>query len=336
MRNRQEGSVVSFDGTRLYYCSEGTGVPLVACNGILCSVGYWVYFRPHFRRWCQVVCWDYRGHGKSALPADPSNVTVPCYAEDLKAVIDGLDIPKAVLLGHSMGVQVILEFYKKYPERVAALVPICGTYGHPFKTFYGRAWLEKVYPSLLGFGQRHARGLEKAVKPLLPTRLPFAIAKLIGAIHWYLCPKEIMDDYFRHIAQMDFDFGIRALKAMGSHTAEDVVPSIRVPTLVIAGDRDRFTPVGIAEKMWRTIPGAELLIIPRGTHTALVEQPSLMNLRIEIFLRDHLNLRKPEKGTGRTTGGKAKAAIGTLREGSSAAASLSRRPSRKKSLPDAS
>ncbi len=292
MRQRKEGTITSFDGTQLYYCSEGQGLPLVLCNGILCSIGYWVYARPYFRKFCQVVCWDYPGHGRSALPVDPSHVTVPSYAKDLHALMDSLALQKAVLVGHSMGVQVILEFYRSYPDRVAGLIPICGTYGYPFKTFYGKTWVETIYPAILGFGQRHSRGLETIVKPLLPTSLSFTIARLIGAIHWSLCPKEIMDDYFRHIARMDFEFGIRSLLAMGEHTAEDVLATIKVPTLIIAGDKDRFTPVGIAEKMWRAIPGAELFVIPRGTHTALVEQPSLMNLRVEIFLRDHFQVKK--------------------------------------------
>jgi hypothetical protein len=43
------------------------------------------------------------------------------------------------------------------------------------------------------------------------------------------------------------------------------------------------------EKIWKSIPGAEHLVIPKGTHTALVENPLLMNLRIELFLRDHFH-----------------------------------------------
>jgi len=302
MSARKEGVLSSYDGTSLQYCSEGEGLPLITCNGILCSLGYWVYFRPYFRRTCRVICWDYRGHGKSGLPADPSHVGIDSHCQDLKTIMDGLDIPKAVLVGHSMGVQVILEFYKNHPERVSGLLPICGTYGYPFRTFYGRPWMENIYPPIFTLGERHARDIERIFKPLLRTRLPVPIARLTRAIHWYLCPTEIMKDYFLQISRMDFECGFRSMMAMATHSAEEVLGGIKVPTLIIAGEKDLFTPVWVAEKMWRDIPGAELLVIPRGSHTALVENPSLMNLRVEVFLRDHFQQEGfvSKKGRSRT------------------------------------
>jgi pimeloyl-ACP methyl ester carboxylesterase len=287
MRPSEEGYVSSYDGTRIHYRSEGDGIPLIACNGVLCSYGYWVYFRRFFRSRCRTVVWDYRGHGRSELPTHGSRIGIPSYCDDLKSVLDGLEIPKAVLVGHSMGVQVILEFYRRHPERVAALVPVSGTYAHASRTFFGIEWLEKVLPPLLQAGERHAGAVARVLKPLLRTPLPDPLARLSGSVNWYLCPREIMEDYFRHIESLDFRFAARALLAMEGHSAEDVLGTIDVPTLVIAGEKDRMTPLWVMEKMWRSIPGADLLVIPKGTHTALVENPLLMNLRIELFLRDH-------------------------------------------------
>ncbi len=279
----------SFDGTQIYFRSEGEGLPLVVCNGVLCSSGYWVYFRRFFRNRCKVVTWDYRGHGDSEVPAHLSRISINDFCRDLKAVLDRLGIEKAVLLGHSMGVQVILEFYRMHPERVAALVPVCGTSANAFRTFYGISWIEKVVPPVLRMGERHADAVARVMKPLLRTWLPDPLARLSGSVHWYLCPREIMEDYFRHMASLDFRVAARAMLSMEGHGAEDVLETIRVPTLLIAGEDDRFTPLSVMEKMWRSIPGAEFLVIPRGTHTALAENPLLMNLRLEVFLRDHLH-----------------------------------------------
>lgn len=292
MRASEEGYVSSYDGTRIHYLAEGDGTPLVACNGVLCSHGYWVYFRRFFRDRCRTVVWDYRGHGRSELPTHGSRVGIPSYCRDLKSVLDVLAIRKAVLVGHSMGVQVILEFYRRHPERVAALVPVSGTYGHASRTFFGIEWLEKVLPPVLKAGERNAGAVARVLKPLLRSPLADPIARLSGSVNWYLCPREIMEDYFHHIASLDFRFAARALLAMEDHSAEDVLGTIDVPTLVIAGDKDRMTPLWVMEKIWQSIPGADLLVIPRGTHTALVENPLLMNLRIELFLRDHF----PERG----------------------------------------
>lgn len=287
MKEAEEGHVPSFDGTRIYYRAEGKGFPLVACNGVLCSGGYWVYFRRFFRNRCRVVVWDYRGHGSSELPTHLSRVNIVSFCYDLESVLDKLEIDKAVLLGHSMGVQVILEFYRRHPERVAALIPVCGTSAHAFRTFYGMRWPEKILPSVLRAGEKHASAIARVLKPMLRSRISDPIARLSGAVNWYLCPREIMEDYFRHMAGLDFRIAARALLAMEEHDADDVLGTIHVPTLAIAGEDDRFTPLSVMENMWRSIPGAEFLVIPKGTHTALVENPLLMNLRIELFLRDH-------------------------------------------------
>jgi len=77
------------------------------------------------------------------------------------------------------------------------------------------------------------------------------------------------------------------LRAAQAHDASDMLPTIRVPTLVIAGERDVFTPRHLSVQMAGRIPNAEMLEIPRGSHAALVEQPELINLRIEKFIRAH-------------------------------------------------
>lgn len=287
MRGTREGFVPACDGTKIFFRTEGDGFPLVVCNGILCSTGYWTYLRPFFRNRCRVVTWDYRGHGRSDPPRDPDKVTVECHARDLKSVLDVLEIPRAVLLGHSMGVQVILEFYRNHADRVLGLIPVLGTYGNPFRTFYGMQWPDKVVPALLRAGSRHATAVARFMKPLLRTELPIPLARMSGAIHWRDCPSEIMKDYFQHISNIDFEMGFRAVLAMARHTAEDVLETIRVPTLIVAGEKDPFTPPGVSLEMQRRIPGAEIVTIPGGTHTALVEYPLLLQRRMDAFMRHH-------------------------------------------------
>ena len=61
------------------------------------------------------------------------------------------------------------------------------------------------------------------------------------------------------------------------------LPEVDVPTLVVVGDRDLFTPRKAAEKIVRKVPGAELMVVPGGTHYVAVEYPELINLRLEKF-----------------------------------------------------
>ena len=72
-----------------------------------------------------------------------------------------------------------------------------------------------------------------------------------------------------------------------THDATDLLPSVRVPTLVVAGERDLFTPLARSEEMAKAIPGAELLVLQGGSHAALVEQPETIGAAVEKFLRAH-------------------------------------------------
>jgi len=66
-----------------------------------------------------------------------------------------------------------------------------------------------------------------------------------------------------------------------------VLPSVAVPTLVIAGEKDGMCPARIVKRIYRGVHGAELFVVEHGTHATLIEQPSLVNFRIETFLRKH-------------------------------------------------
>ena len=88
------------------------------------------------------------------------------------------------------------------------------------------------------------------------------------------------------VACLAQDISGSPLEKLGEHDASDVLAQIDVATLVIAGDRDLFTPRSQAERMARRIPGAEIMVVPGGTHYVAVEYPELVNLRIEKFFRE--------------------------------------------------
>jgi pimeloyl-ACP methyl ester carboxylesterase len=71
------------------------------------------------------------------------------------------------------------------------------------------------------------------------------------------------------------------------------LPNIKVPVLVVAGERDTFTPGYLAADMAEKIPGAELLMIERGSHVAPLEQPKLVDERIIRFFRERVLTTEP-------------------------------------------
>src|SRR5438270_8657650 len=146
----EEGFTEGADGTRIHYSITGSGPrTLVCCDGIGCDGFAWKYLVRDFAARHRIVRWHYRGHGRSAVPRDLARVSFDDVCGDLDAVIAATGIKKAVVLGHSMGVQVALEYHRRHPERVLGLALICGSYGLPLDTFHDSNMLKTVFPALL-------------------------------------------------------------------------------------------------------------------------------------------------------------------------------------------
>ena len=274
----------SFDGTVIRYSTKGQGLPIVTCNGVANTSTFWHYFEDHFSKLAQVICWDYRGHGRSDVPDDPDTFNIACYAKDMRAVMDHAGVEGAVLVGFSMGAQVILEFWRDNSDRVLALVPLNGPCSNPFDAFGTAPWFEKAYTGIFNYFIEHPTALEAVGVPLLKSPITWPVAKAVE-IDRHRCSREEMDLYFEHIAKMGFANELRALLGMANHSAEDLLPSINVPMLVIAGEKDGMCPMRLVKKSYRQVKGAELFVVPHGTHATLIEQPDAVNFRIETFLR---------------------------------------------------
>jgi pimeloyl-ACP methyl ester carboxylesterase len=273
------------DGSPLFYESWGTRghtTPVLLCDGIGCDGYVWRYLRgdlgsrfglhPH-----------YRGHGRTAAPRDPARVTVEDLADDIACVLDDALVDKAVLVGHSMGVQVALETYRRHPDRVSGLVLVCGASSHPLRTFKGSATLEELLPTIQKWIQRVPRLLNRLTRTLMPTRLAYEVASRLEIRRELVEPQDFMP-YLEGMARIDVRLFVAMLASAGSHSADELLPAITVPTLVVAGGRDGFTPPERSRAMAEAIPGAELLEIPNASHTAPIERPHLVDWTIRDFI----------------------------------------------------
>lgn len=276
--------------TRRIAPAEGGQTPaIICCNGLGVGTFFWRFIERDFRHQRPVITWDYRGHGRSPAPRSLTEMSIVGAAEDLRAVLDALGVERALCLGHSLGVQVILELERRYPERVAGLVPVLGTYGKPFHTFFN-----SPIASLIGFGltyravMRHSAVLEPLLRQVAGRRparkLSAWLARRAGMVDPRLMPAECLDEYLHHASSLDLRTLASFAMSMAQHSAEDHLPHIKAPTLVVAATRDAFTPFWLSEEMVDRIPEAELLVIPEGTHAALVEQPKLLSLGLKDFI----------------------------------------------------
>jgi len=279
------GTAEAPDGAVLFWRAEGRGPALLCSNGIGISTFFWRRLVEHFRPTHTVLTWDYRGHGHTPVPEHPEGVTVAQCARDLWTVAERAGIGEAVLLGHSMGVQVSLEAYRMRPDKVRALVPVLGAAGGVFSSFLGGAALTPLLTILMEVAARNAKLAEQGLRTLLRIPGLWRAIRTLGVVHPDLCPREEFEPYFQHLLQLDLRAYFALARDLLSHDATALLPTVRVPTLVIAGERDLFTPAARSKELAAQIPGAELLVVRGGSHAALVEQPELINLALEKFLR---------------------------------------------------
>jgi pimeloyl-ACP methyl ester carboxylesterase len=288
----ETSSVGGPDGTRLFVRRSairlgGERTHAIFNDGILCDGFIWKYLWTELRRVLPLVHWHYRGHGRSAPPADPTRIDIAAHAEDLGCVRRHVGDPPCVLFGHSMGCQVALEAYRQRPEKVRGLVLLCGSFGNVTATFHGVPVLDLVLPKLLDLALR-APDVVRAVWSRLPPQLALKLALRAGEIDPDRVHAEDMIPYLSHMTHVDFPMFLRMLRAAGEHTAGDLLAHVDVPVLVVAGERDTFTPPFLAQAMAEALPKGELLMVPHGTHVAPIEQPELVDARIETFLRERV------------------------------------------------
>jgi pimeloyl-ACP methyl ester carboxylesterase len=212
---------------------------------------------------------------------------VETLAQDLLRVLDRTEVERGVLVGHSMGTQVALELYRLAPERVAGLVLICGSYGRITHTFHGSDFLSQVLPDLVKLVRGNV-GAARALWGRVPATMAFRVAALAGEIDASTIHFEDFVPYWDHVSAIGPDTFFTMLERAGEHSAEDLLSSIAAPTLVVAAERDTFTPPALAQSMAEAIPGAELFVLRGGSHAAVIEQPEAIVLRMEKFLRERV------------------------------------------------
>lgn len=287
----REGRVEAEPGVELWYRVQGEGPAIVCQNGVGVTITFWEALAERFaRRGYTTVIWDYRGHGRSDEPNRPQDLSLDSCVVDLATILDQLQIDRACLLGHSMGAQLGWEFYRTYPERVSGLVPTLGTYRNAVSSFYD---MPKLAPHVFGAASFVANTFPRLVKLFTASAasmpaLSDQLVRKLQIVHPTLSPTDWLPPYLEHMKKIDPRVFFALALAIKDHDASDLLPLIKVPVLVMAGDRDFFCPPRVAREMADLIPGAELFVIPGGSHAAIIEQPDLFDLRLERFLEERV------------------------------------------------
>lgn len=280
-----QGYFRSVDGLKLFYSMSGPkDAPiLLFCYGIVCSTLQWKYQMAHFEQHYRVLYMDYRGHNKSETPTDYSLVTLDMLARDLADLLTELKTGPVPVLGHSLGVNVALELYHQYPEKVSALVLASGTPRDPFETMFQHNFLQPGF-ELIRKAYFFAPSLVQKFwkfQAISPFNQEF-IAR--AGFNRKYAKREDINEYLRITGTIDVGVFMQLLHDFTRYNACHWLDTVTIPTLVIGGRKDRITPIQNQRIIANLVPGADLMELPEGSHNAQMEFAEQVNARLDRFL----------------------------------------------------
>ncbi len=283
---KRTGSFKSFDGTKIYYEVRGEGSPLVLNYGIGCLMNHWHHQVRHFSNSHQVITYDYRAHHRSDIPEDRDQLSVDALAQDLRALMDHLELQTASHWGHSFGAQVLVRAYDLYPQSFENLIFINGFTSNPLEGMFGNDMASSFFHLLKSGYRTLPETLSHLWKIGVNNPLAIQASALLGGFNLDLTHLKDIEIYARGVASMDLDAFIKLFESMMKYDGRPVLERIGAPALIIAGSQDSVTPVKHQEALHQKIKNSEYLLVPYGSHCTQLDMPDLVNLRIQKFLLD--------------------------------------------------
>lgn len=244
------------NGVRLRYEVSGDGPTVVWLHGLMGSIDRSRAFGEGMdglaERGFRLIAYEARGHGESEYTESEADYTWSSHAKDMRALLDALDIGRAIIGGGSMGAGISIVFALEHPERVEQLVlvappPLAATIETAQQVFCGLA-------SLID-----AVGREKAAEIVM--QLPQYVEMKESDPKQY----ELMREWLSSVHPQATPFAIRGL-LNGAPLPEERFAEIRVPTLIVAHPDDPIHPTSTAEKLHASTAGSQLVMAPSMNH----------------------------------------------------------------------
>jgi 3-oxoadipate enol-lactonase len=258
------------NGCRLSFASIGaeTAPAVVLSHALAAGAEVWGYQLPLLTRRFRVILYDVRGHGESEASGD--NCSLEELANDVVKLLDHLSIARAALVGLSLGGMIGQVLALTAPERLSALA-LCSTGSEANEAMQANFELRIEAVRLKGMGSQ--------VEPTL--------ARWFSAEFLRLAPQTTawIGDLIRTTSPDGFIGCCRALQKLN---LTERLKQIKVPTLLIPGEKDQGFPPSVAEAMRERIDGSRLEILRGAAHLGIVEEAHGFNEILLPFLAEHL------------------------------------------------
>jgi len=257
---------INIGDIEINYQEQGRGIPLIILHGLNSDISGWVFVMPELAKYYRTIAVDVRGHGESGKPDIPYSIRM--FSDDLYNFCQKLQISEAHILGLSMGGAIAQQFALLYKEMIRSLI-LVSTFSyiddHLKEAFLKlrRSLDTGGYPAFfdevvkLAFTPKYIRENPESIATLKEKRIkinsPVAIA--------------------------------RATEACLNFNLKDEISRINLPTLILSGREDVFTPLHLAEQIHQSIKGSEWKIIDNVGHNLHIEKPEEMVEAVLEFLK---------------------------------------------------
>lgn len=267
----EHGTARTPDGVNIAYQTSGHGPALVCCHPMGWDHTLWDQHRPAFTRDHQLITFDQRGSGASDHPSftegPGSAYTTTAFGDDLRAVLDALNIERGALVGFSMGAVAALSFATRWPGRVERLVLASAMASRLPQAIIDRARLvEKVLAE---------DGIEAA--------FDFYFS---GKLFEGLLAGDSFREWFESIRRRATAHGFQGCfrVTIDRPSLVDQLHVIEAPTLILVGQRDTHY-LAEAELLAKTLPDATKIVIANAGHPLTMQEPAVFERHVLEFLR---------------------------------------------------
>lgn len=269
------------DGRRISWAEYGSasGAPLVLVHGIPGSRLQWQYLdEPATAAGVRVIAPERPGYGRS--DPVPGGVTFTRYADDLRQLVDHLELPTVTMSGASGGAGFALAAAIVHPQRIRRLLLISGGFPSPRATRRGMAlpvrallFLARHAPGLTGrlLAAQQSAALDAPVSRWATRRMPAADQRVFGDPTWRAHFAEDMVEALRQGSGA----AVQDLR-LGSGTLDVDLADLTVDTVLLHGAEDVNAPIGIARWFVTQVPSSRLIEVPRAAHLFTLERPELI------------------------------------------------------------
>lgn len=255
-----------FKEADLFYSDKGEGYPVMLLHGYLESTDIWGDFEDELSKSHRVISMDLPGHGKSTPVCEQQ--TVEIMADAVMAVLDKLEVGRAVIIGHSMGGYVTLSFAELFPEKTSGY---CLFHSHSLADSEEKKLNRDREIDLVRSGKKSL---------IVNTNIPRAFAddNLIRL------GNDI--EKAKKIAMATRDEGIIcALNGMKSRPERKrVLVESNVPVMIIAGKKDNYIPFSLYQQHFNLAKQTDVLILENSGHMGFIEEKEKSLKGIRKFL----------------------------------------------------